>query len=87
MKKIIILGAFLALYLTGYSQTVQKTKEGNYIAVNQSKMAEKPKDTGKTFTDQKGNVFNVYVSKNGKLFVIRTSKNTGKEYRQYLKLD
>ena len=86
MKVIILFAAILSLNFGLNAQTVQKTKDGNYIAVVASKMAEKPKDTGKTYTDGKGQVFNVYVSSKGKLFVIRVSKNTGKEYRQYLKL-
>ena len=85
MKRIIILTAFLGLFFGLNAQTVQKTKDGNYIAVVASKMAEKPKDTGKTFTDAKGNVYPVFISKGGKLFVVRISKN-GKEYKQYLKL-
>ena len=85
MKRIIILTAFLGLFFGLNAQTVQKTKDGNYIAVVASKMAEKPKDTGKTYTDSKGNIYPVFISKGGKLFVIRISK-AGKEYKQYLKL-
>ena len=83
MKKTLTL---FAAILSLNAQTVQKTSDGNYIAVVASKMAEKPKDTGKTFTDQQGNKYPVFISAKGKLFVIRVSKNTGKEYRQYLKL-
>lgn len=85
MKRIIILAAILSLYFAGNSQTIEKTKEGNYIAVKATKIDEKPTGTGKTFTDTKGNVYPVFISKNGKLFVIRTSK-TGSQYKQYLKL-
>lgn len=85
MKKIIVLAAFLALYFWASSQTVQKDSQGNYIAVKATESSEKAKDTGKTYTDTKGNVYPVYVSKNGKLFVIRTSK-TGNQYKQYLKI-
>jgi len=86
MKKALILFAvILSLNFSLNAQTVQKTKDGNYIAVVASKMAEKPKDTGRTFTDAKGNIYPVFISKGGKLFVIRISK-AGKEYKQYLKL-
>ena len=85
MKKTIILLAFLSLYFAGNSQTIEKTKDGNYIAVKATKTDDKPTDTGKTYTDTKGIVYPVFVSKNGKLFVIRTSK-TGSQYKQYLKL-
>ena len=86
MKRIIILTAFLGLFFGLNAQTVQKTKEGNYIAVVASKIDDKAKDTGKTFTDTKGNVYPVFISAKGKLFVIRISKG-GKEYKQYLKVD
>ena len=86
MKKALILfAAILSLNFGLNAQTVQKTKDGNYIAVNVSKGAEKPKDTGKTFTDQQGNKYPVFISAKGKLFVIRTSK-AGNQYKQYLKL-
>ena len=88
MKKALILFAvILSLNFGLNAQTVQKTSDGNYIAVVASKIDDKAKDTGKTFTTSKGEVFPVFISAKGKLFVIRTSKNTGKEYRQYLKVD
>lgn len=43
----------------------------------------KPTITTNTATYQ-GKSIPVYVSKNGKLFVIMTSKKTGKEYKRYL---
>lgn len=35
----------------------------------------------------KGVEYPVYKSARGKYFIIRTSKNTGKEYKQYLKIE
>ena len=86
MKKLIVIIGILSLNFGLNAQTVQKTKDGNYIAVNAAKIDDKGKDTGKTFTDTKGNVYPVFISGKGKLYVIRVSKNTGKEYKQYLKL-
>ncbi len=74
----------LSSFQTVYSQKVTTDKEGNYIAVKGKPQPDKA--TGKTFTDSKGNTYPVYLSKNGKLYVIRTSKS-GNEYRQYLKVD
>jgi hypothetical protein len=85
MKLLITLAIILGLSFGLHAQTVTKDAQGNYTAVKAPKIDEKPTDTGKTFTDTKGNVFPVYVSKNGKLFVIRTSK-AGNQYKQYLKL-
>ena len=86
-KALTLLTVILSLNFGLNAQTVQKTKEGNYIAVKAAETTEKAKDTGKTFTDTKGNVYPVFISAKGKLFVIRISKNTGKEYKQYLKVD
>jgi len=42
--------------------------------------------TNEKFVDSKGTIYTVYRTKNGKYFVLRTSKKTGKQYREYLKL-
>lgn len=67
------------------AQRVTVDKSGNYVAVK-TNADTVGKATGKTFTDTKGNVFPVYASKSGKLYVLRTSKS-GNVYKQYLKLD
>ena len=87
MKKLIILSALFLASFSLKAQTVQKTPEGNYIAVKATRdsAGTSAKPTGKTFTTSKGEVYPVMLSKNGKLFVIRTSKATGRNYNQYLK--
>lgn len=85
MKKLIITLAITFTALFTQAQTaVKQDASGNYISV--SSTAEN-KDTGKTFTDSKGQSFKVYESAKGKLYINRKSKTSGKEYRQYLKLD
>lgn len=91
MKQLSIIGFFLSLLLMGLviganAQTVRQDANGNYIAVSKSDSTS-AKPTGKTYTDPKGNIYPVMISKNGKLFIIRVSKNTGKSYNYYLKLD
>ena len=77
---------FIAFITAANAQKVTTTKDGNYIALNAAKTAnEGNKSTGKTFTDTKGNIYPVMVSKNNKLFYVRTSK-TGNEYKVYIKL-
>ena len=70
--------------LAGSAQNVKVTQAGNYVALTTVKDSTSAKQTDQTFTDTKGNVYPVMVSKNGKLFVIRTSK-TGNKYNYYLK--
>lgn len=74
----------MGLVIAGNSQNVKQTADGNYVAISGNNTTE-AKDTGKTYTDAKGNKYPVYISKNGKLFVIRTSAK-GNKYNQYLKL-
>ena len=58
--------------------------KGNYISTSDKKPDVK---TGKTYTDDKGVVYDVYLNSKSKPYVIRKSKKTGKEYKQYLKLE
>jgi len=78
------LTAILLLFLMAYNvkaQTVVRDKSGNYVAV---------KDTAKTdellaltFTDVKGKVWPVYMTKKGRVYALKTSK-AGNVYRVYL---
>lgn len=83
--KYLIIAAMLFLSLAGHAQTkVQTTPDGNFRAVKDT--AASYKATGKTYADDKGNTYPVYISAKGKLFILRTSK-TGNQYKQYLKLE
>jgi len=84
MKKALIAIAILFSFNCN-AQNATIDKSGNYVAI-QKKAASEDKATGKTFTDAKGNKYPVMVSKNGKLFYVRTSK-TGKEYKVYIKTE
>ena len=37
-----------------------------------------------TWKDSKGNEYPIYISASGSCYVIKTSKKTGKEYKNYL---
>lgn len=74
------------LFSAATAQTVKKDNSGNYVSVSTvNKSADKK--TGEFFVTSKGEKFPIYVSSTGKYYVIRVSKNTGKEYKQYLKLE
>lgn len=86
MKRILsLITALCLISVCSYGQTAKVDKNGNYVAVQATKKEAKP--TGKTFTDSKGVVLPVFASANGKLFVMRKSEKTGKEYKSYLKLE
>jgi hypothetical protein len=86
MKKLFII-ALLGVGISSSAQTVVKTdSKGNYVDVKVDTVKTPSfKATGKTFTDSKGVVYPVYVSKNGNLFYIKTAKTSGKKYNVYLK--
>lgn len=59
--------------------TIKIDSNGNYI---QTVTPAKP--TGKYFFDKDGNKYPIYITAKSKVYVVRISKNTGKEYKQYL---
>jgi len=67
---------------TAKSQSMRIDSSGNYVMVHKAKSEDKP--TGKTLTLQDGQKLPIMISKNGKLYVIRTSKKTNRPYKQYL---
>lgn len=87
MKKLLFAAVVALLSVTGASAQIKTKvdKDGNYVQVSGSGAARLASvSTGKTFTDSKGSVYNVMKSAKGRLFVIRTSKKSGKEYKMYL---
>lgn len=58
-------------------------KEGKtYSQVTKSKTPDK--DSGFTYKDSKGNIYPIMISKSGSCYILRISKKSGKEYKQYL---
>lgn len=82
---LLLLGVTFAA-ITNAQTKVQQDAQGNYIQVKKERKAKPATDTGKTFTDSKGNTYKVYQSERGKLFVIRKSAKTGKERKEYITL-
>ena len=80
MKKI-ILCILLALFCITISAEVKR--EGNTFKVEQT-TKESDTKTQYTWVDKDGNVYPVFITKRGACYIFRTSKKTGKEYKQYL---
>ena len=83
MKKI-ILCLLLALFCITISAEVKR--EGNTFRVEQT-TKESDTKTQYTWVDKEGNVYPVFITKRGACYIFRTSKKTGKEYKQYLPKD
>jgi hypothetical protein len=88
MKKVtLILNLFLASSMA-FSQTkVVRDSNGNFVTQKAPKKESEDKQTGQTYTTAKGESFPVYISEKGKYYVIRTSKESGNQYKQYLKIE
>ena len=84
MKKFffVLFLAFMAVSAAN-GQTIQPTKDGNFVAVKPAKDTATYTATGRTYTDKAGKVWPVYKSKSGRLWALVTSK-TGKKYRVYM---
>ena len=70
--------------LSGNAQNVKQDSNGNYSAIGRVKDSTSATNSGKLYTDAKGNVYPVMISKNGKLFIVRISRS-GLRYNYYLK--
>lgn len=86
MKKLIIAAIMLfSLSLGVQAQSVVKSGNNFTQVTNKGgKSGDKETKTQYTYTDSKGNTYPVYLSSSGKAFIKRVSKNTGKEYKQYM---
>lgn len=83
MKRIIVtLLVALIMGATGYSEVV---RNGNVITITKTTtLVNEKESTGLYYQDKQGNQYLIYKSKNGKFYVIKTSKKTNKEYKYYL---
>lgn len=65
-----------------YAQSVERSGK-TFTRIITSKKSE-PTKTEYTWKDSKGVEYPIYMNKSGACFVIKVSKKTGKEYKQYL---
>lgn len=85
----IIALAVLGMAFAGYAQTKYEQNGKTFKQVQSEKAIKKgaePLATGYTWEDSKGVKYPIYISNGGKgsAYIIRVSKKTGKEYKQYL---
>lgn len=78
LKKIFILSLMCLTISLCFAQKPCKIV-GNEIVVENTVQSKADKDTGLTYKGYK-----VYKSERGSYYIIRVSKKTGKEYKQYL---
>lgn len=86
MKKYLFLVALVMMAGAPiFAQDVKR--EGNTFVYVQSDKVSLKNDTKTQYTykAKDGKEYPIYLSKNGKAFIVRVSKKSGREYKQYLK--
>lgn len=78
---LMLLAILFLCAVSGNAQNVRQDKDGNYVSLK----AGKP--TGRTFTDENGKVYEVFITGEQKLYVMKLRKKTNEPYRSYLKLE
>lgn len=77
--KYILLSIFLCVCSLMHAEVV---RNGNNFQEVKQQGVDLP--TYFTYTDNNGMIYTIYRSKNGAYYIIKVSKKTGKEYKQYL---
>ena len=81
IKKLFIV--MMMLMSISYTVNAEIIKEGKtYLQVSKQKTPDK--DSGFTYKDSKGNIYPIMIGKSGACYIVRISKKSGKEYKQYL---
>lgn len=83
MKKLFVIAAMLLAFSVNntYAQSVKR--EGTTFVVSSSRKS--AESTKTKFTWKVGDVeYPIYISSTGSCYIIKVSKKTGKEYKQYL---
>lgn len=84
MKKLMIALALVLMAGARPAAAQDVKRQGNCFVQQKSSKASTGTKTKYTFKAKDGKVYPIYLSKNGKAFIIRVSKKTGNEYKQYL---
>lgn len=83
MRKLILI-AILVIASVSASYAQNYTKSGKTYKAEKVEKASTERETGFTWEDSKGNTYPIYMGKTGSCYIKKISKNTGKEYKQYL---
>lgn len=89
MKKLLLSIALMVAAIAAQAQikafsTAVTLNAGVYESANKRDTTSKDQLTGEFYKDAKGKLWPVYKSANGRLYALRVSAKTGKEYKQYL---
>ncbi len=83
MKKLFIpIALLLSLSASAQSKANSVYAKGVYRPITKATVS--PKQTKDSYIDLKGNVYQVFETEKGRLFIIKRSVKTDKEYRYYI---
>ena len=85
MKKVIIVMA--CLLMAGHfavSNAQDYTRQGKQYSAVKKTSDKKEVNTGFTWKDSKGNVYDIYITDSNACYIKKISAKTGNEYRQYM---
>lgn len=71
-------------FMVGTSGAQNVQRQGKVFVEQKATRTTQAQKTEYVYKAKDGKEYPIYLSKNGKAFIIRVSKKTGKEYRQYL---
>lgn len=82
---IILLSVLSLIGIKLYAQSYKK-EGNNFVQQPRTRTGSKqqPKETPFTFIDNKGKQYIIYITSTGACFILKTSRNTGKDYKYYL---
>lgn len=87
MKKLLIL-LMLSVSVLTYAQEKYRREGNTFVVVKSTKKSKSSsKETEFTVKDTDGKTYKVYISKNGKTYINKISKKSGKTYRKYVNLE
>lgn len=83
MRRIVIT-VILALVCSMITNAQNIVRKGNMFIEQPREATTQARKTDSVYIDKDGNKFPIYKSAKGKLYVIKVSKKSGKEYRKYI---
>lgn len=81
--RIILVLITLFAFLTGDAQNVKQTPDGNFVALQRDTASETGTQTGKTYRDNAGKVWQVYLSIASKHWLLSENKKE-KAFKEWL---
>ena len=80
---LLIMFALVCNMITINAQNI--VRKGNVFIEQTDSTRSHAQKTKYIYQDKNGDKYTIYVSKNGKYFIVKKSKKSGKEYRKYPK--